>query len=117
MYVDDVLLFCKSNFSNIKVIITFFDDYTAVSGQFFNCSKFFIFGGAMSISRLNILLEMSVFKIGSAHFVYLGVSIFKGKPKAVFFCPIADKVINKLASWKCSLLRFFGRVELVKSVI
>lgn len=71
----------------------------------------------MSASRLNILSEMSDFKIGSAPVVYLGVPIFRGKPKAVFLRPIADKVINKLLAWKGSLLSFARRVKLVKSII
>ncbi|CAK8561876.1 unnamed protein product [Lathyrus sativus] len=71
----------------------------------------------MSSSRLNILTGLSGFKKGSSLFLYLGVPIFKGKLKAVHLCSIVDKVINKLASWKGSLLSFAGRLELVKSVI
>ncbi|XP_058775306.1 uncharacterized protein LOC131649564 [Vicia villosa] len=86
-------------------------------GQYVNCSKSFIFGGAMYSLRLNILSAMVGFKLGSLPFVYLGVPLFKGKPKAVFLCPIEDKVISKLASWKGSFLSFAGRVELVKSAV
>ncbi|XP_058775252.1 uncharacterized protein LOC131649507 [Vicia villosa] len=60
---------------------------------------------------------MSGFKIGTSPFVYLGVPIFKGKPKAVHLRHIADKIIHLLASWKGALLSFAGHVELVKSVI
>jgi ribonuclease HI len=49
--------------------------------------------------------------------MYLGVPIFRGKPKAVYFQPIVDKVKLKLASWKASLLTYAGRIQLVKSVI
>ncbi|XP_058742332.1 uncharacterized protein LOC131614798 [Vicia villosa] len=73
--------------------------------------------GAMSVSRLNILAALSGFKLGSHHFSYLGVPIFKGKPRAAFLQPLADKIITKLSSWKGSLLSFAGRVELVKSTI
>lgn len=70
----------------------------------------------MSPSRLNILAGIFGFQKGHAPFNYLGVPIFMGKPNAVHLCPITDKAINRLASWKVSLL-FAGRVELVKSVI
>lgn len=66
------------------------------------------------MSRLNILSSFAGFKIGYLPFVYLGVPLFKGKIKAFFLRMIADKVINKLASWKGSLLSFACRVELVK---
>lgn len=71
----------------------------------------------MSSSRLNILVEISGFQKGAAPFNYLRVPNFKGKPKAVHLRHIADKVINRPASWKCSLLSFASRVELVKLVI
>ncbi|XP_058776939.1 uncharacterized protein LOC131651284 [Vicia villosa] len=103
--------------SNINLLISTFDEYADVSGQRVNCSKSHIFGGAMKSSRLNILSKISGFKIGAYPFVYLGITIFKGKPKAVYLRPIADRVKNKLASWKGSLLSFAGRVELFKSFI
>jgi len=57
------------------------------------------------------------FNVGSLPFNYLGVPIFKGKPKAGYFQPVLDKIKTKLASWKASLLSFSRRVHLIKSVI
>src|SRR4051812_21655408 len=71
----------------------------------------------MSSSWLNILVAKSGFKTGSSPLIYFGVPIFKGKPKNIFLQPIADKIINKLASWKGSLLSYADRVGLVKSMI
>lgn len=81
------------------------------------CSKFFIYGDALSSSWLNILVALSGFQIGSLPFIYLGVPLFKGKRNMILLQPIADRLINKLVSWKGSLLSFVGRVELVKSSI
>jgi hypothetical protein len=55
--------------------------------------------------------------VGSFPFNYLGVPIFKGKPKARFFYPIVDKIKNKLSACKAYLFSIAGRVQLVKSVI
>ncbi|XP_058759059.1 uncharacterized protein LOC131632302 [Vicia villosa] len=82
-----------------------------------NCNKSFLYSSSMSVSRLNILAEMSGLKIGTSLFVYLGVPIFKGKSKAVHLHLIVDKITNRLSSWKCALLSFICCVELVKSVI
>jgi hypothetical protein len=57
------------------------------------------------------------FNLGTLPFNYLGVPIFKGKPKARYFIPFADKLKSKLSAWKASLLSIAGRVQLVKSVI
>ncbi|CAI8584688.1 unnamed protein product [Vicia faba] len=117
LYVDDVFIFCKGKISNIKILISTFEEYAKVSGQMVNCDKSFIFGGGMSSSRLNILVEISGFKKGFGQFVYLDVPIFKGKLKVVHLRTIVDKVTNMLASWRGYLLSFYGRVELVKSVV
>lgn len=117
LYAYDILIFYKGKISNIKNPITIFKEYVAIFGQVVNCGKSFIYGGAMSSSRLNILADLSGLQKGYLPFIYLGVPIFKGKPKRTFLKPIADRMINKLASWKGSLLSFVGRVELVNSTI
>jgi len=71
----------------------------------------------MSRGRLNHVVNLLGFNIGTLPFPYLGVPIFKGKPKAAYLKPLADKIKIKLASWKASLLSIAGRVELVKSII
>jgi len=40
------------------------------------------------------------FSIGSLPFTYLGVSIFKGKPRSIYFQLVVDKVKLKHATWK-----------------
>lgn len=52
----------------------------------------------MSSFRMNILVEISSFKKGLALSMYLGVPIFKGKPKVVHLHPITDKFINMTVS-------------------
>ncbi|XP_019451878.1 PREDICTED: uncharacterized protein LOC109353979 [Lupinus angustifolius] len=44
-------------------------------------------------------------------FNYLGVPLFKGKPKKIHLQAIADGIILKLATWKGALLSLMGRVE------
>jgi len=55
--------------------------------------------------------------VGSFPFNYLGVPIFRGKPKSTYLQPIDDRIKLKLSSWKASLHSIAGRVQLVKSVI
>ncbi|AES77667.1 hypothetical protein MTR_7g013500 [Medicago truncatula] len=43
-------------------------------------------------------------------FIYIGIPIFKGKPKFIHLKYILDKVKSKLAIWKGSLLTIMGRV-------
>jgi ribonuclease HI len=82
-----------------------------------NVNKSSIFAGGVSDGRLNHMVQMLGFSIGSLPFTYLGAPIFKGKPKKIHFQAVADKVKLKLANWKASLLSIAGRMQLVKSVI
>jgi hypothetical protein len=117
LYADDIMIFCKGNFSNIDALLELFDRYAACSGQCINPAKSTIFGGSISKTRLLNISGKLGFGIGSLPFIYLGVPIFKGKPKARFLKPIVDKVKVKLSAWKASLLSMAGRVQLVKSVV
>lgn len=95
---DDVLIFCKGKVSNIDTLISTIKYYESISGKVVKCNKSFIFGGAMSSSRLNILASLTGFVIGSSPMIYLRLPIFKGKPKKVFLQPIIYKIISKPAS-------------------
>lgn len=50
-------------------------------------------------------------------FYYLGVPVFKVKPRKIHLQPIADRIILKLVSWKGLFLSIMRRVKLVNSNI
>jgi hypothetical protein len=111
------MVFCRGKSSCIKALKDLFTDYAINSGQVINASKSTIYPGGISQVRLANLVNLIGFNTGSMPFNYLGVPIFKGKPKARYFYSIADKIKAKLSAWKASLLSIAGRVQLVKSVI
>jgi len=117
LYADDMMIFCKGTKSNIKALKKAFMDYAEASGQLVNPQKSSIYAGSISSSRLNQIANQIGFQIGTLPFTYLGVPIFKGKAKYVYFQPLANKVKSKLSAWKASLLSIIGRVQLVKSVV
>jgi mannosylglycoprotein endo-beta-mannosidase len=116
-YADDLLIFCKGYLSGLRALKELFETYALASGQVINNLKSTIIAGAISPSRLDDIVQLLQFNTGSLPFNYLGVPIFKGRPKVVHLQPIADKVKLKLAAWKASLLSIAGRVQLVRSVI
>jgi len=111
------MLFCKDTTSNLNCLKDIFFKYAEASGQLVNPLKSSIYVGSISNHRLSHIANMLGFKIGSLPFTYLGVPIFKGKPKKIYFQSIADKVKIKLAAWKASLLTMAGRVQLIRSVV
>ncbi|GAU47353.1 hypothetical protein TSUD_190190 [Trifolium subterraneum] len=116
LYADDVMVFCKGKFSSLQALHSF-TIYANCSGQVINASKSTIFAGGISQIRLNNIVNLIGFKVGSLPFNYLGIPIFKGRPKARYFYPIADRIKAKLSAWKASFLSIAGRAQLVKSVI
>ncbi|KAK2430924.1 hypothetical protein QL285_029213 [Trifolium repens] len=116
-YADDLMIYCKGNLAGLKALKDLFTRYASESGQFINHAKSTIYSGSITPRRLDIIVALLNFKIGALPFHYLGVPIFKGKPKLCHLQPIADKIKLKLSAWKASLLSIAGRVQLVKSVI
>jgi hypothetical protein len=69
-----------------------------------NDAKSTIFYGSISNAKPMNIISLIGFGIGSLPFTYLGVLIFRGKPKVVHLLPIADKIKTKLSIWKASSL-------------
>ncbi|WJX17562.1 hypothetical protein P8452_07464 [Trifolium repens] len=118
------LLFClaedvlsRGNLAGLRALKDLFDQYALESCQIINTSKSTIFSGSITPGRLSLIVQLLNFKIGSIPFNYLGVPIFRGKPKTIHLQPIADRIKLKLSAWKASLLSIAGRVQLVRSVI
>jgi hypothetical protein len=72
------------------------------SGQVINNSKSSIFSGSITQGMWNLIVQLFNFNMGTLPFNYLGVPIFKGKPKACLLQPIADRIKFKLSAWKAS---------------
>lgn len=92
-------------------------EYTKASGQHLSLNKCKFYTGNASPRKVAQLANLLSFGVGSLPFNYLGVPIFKGKPRKPHLQHIADKIFSKLSSWKGFLLSTMDRVELVKSVI
>ncbi|KAF1894057.1 hypothetical protein Lal_00003974 [Lupinus albus] len=117
LYVDDILIFCKGLKSNLVALNSLIKDYAEASGQHVNPAKckFYIYNG--TARRIATLTGILGFSAGSLPFNYLGVPLFRGKPKRLHLQSIVDRILAKLATWKGLVLSIMGRVELVKSVV
>lgn len=116
LYAFDILIFCRGSKQNLRNLMALFKEYGDVSGQVLSSSKCRFYAGSTPNSRIATIKDCLGFSAGSPPFTYLGVPLFKHKPKRIHL-PIADRIKNKLASWKGSLLSIKGRVQLVQSII
>ena len=117
LYADDIMIFCKGKSSSVLALMELFNSYALASGQHINLSKFTVYYGSISSTRIDFIANLIGFNKGSLPFNYLGVPIFKGKPKRAHLQGIADNIKSKFCAWKASLLSIAGRMLLVKSVI
>ncbi|XP_019431610.1 PREDICTED: uncharacterized protein LOC109338761 [Lupinus angustifolius] len=116
LYADDILIFCKGAKRDLLHLRQLLDDYGQASGQIINPSKCKFYSNATPRKAANISSYLG-FNAGSLPFTYLGVPLFKGKPRKIHLQPIADRILGKLAKWKGHSLSIMDRVELVKSVV
>lgn len=98
LYADDVLIFYKGTRANLLNLINLFEENGDVSGQIINPEKSKFYPGNISSARVSSISATLGFATGKLPFVYLGVPIFKVKPKKCHLQPIADKVKAKLSS-------------------
>lgn len=71
----------------------------------------------MSQSRYAHQAIIFGFEVEKRPFIYLGVFIFKGRPKVRHFQLLDDKVRLKSSFWKVYLLSATGRLKLLKPVV
>jgi len=117
LYADDILIFCSGTLANIRHIMKLFEVYGQYSGQIVNAQKSKFYSGAISLSRIHTISSITGFSHGSLPFTYLGIPLFKGKPKAIYLRPVVDRIQSKLHAWKGRILTLMGRVQLVNAVI
>lgn len=118
LYADDILLFGRATKRNLKVIVDTFREYGEISGQQVSWEKSFIyFGSNISAGRRQSLASFCNVRMGTLPFSYLGVHLFKGKPRRIHLQGIADSILPKFDRWRAKHLFMAGRVCLVNSVI
>lgn len=117
LYANDVLVFCKGNKTGLDALMHLFQEYGSASSQYLTPSKCRFYSSSISVVKSSRIANALGFSASSLPFSYLGVSIFKGKPRRSHLQPITDRILSKFSYWKGSILSLMGRVKLVKPVI
>jgi hypothetical protein len=79
------MVYCKGNSYGLEALKDLFTKYGNCSAQIMNLRKSSIHAGGISQQRLNNIVNMLGYSLGSLPFTYLGAPIFKGKPKRIHF--------------------------------
>ncbi|KAL6144809.1 hypothetical protein ACLB2K_055499 [Fragaria x ananassa] len=117
LFADDIIVFCRGDRRSLAVIMDFLGEYGVNSGQVINKAKSQVFMSKHLSYRHHLIVDLLGIPAGTAPFTYLGVPIFRGKPRASHFQYIVDKIRLRFSSWKGSLLSMAGRLQLIKYVM
>eukprot|EP00253_Pinus_taeda_P012315 PITA_12315 len=118
-FADDTLLLGGANLLSARHFKRELDIYRLISGSKINYRKCSIYGWnctTKELSDIARLLEMEGNRNWES-FKYLGIPIFKTKPKVAHWLPLLDKIKNKIQAWGASWLNNAGKLILMKSVL
>ncbi|XP_057791251.1 uncharacterized protein LOC131008384 [Salvia miltiorrhiza] len=118
LYADDIMIFCKASKTNARTLLKVLNFYADISGQVYSPSKSqIIFSDRITVRTKRHVTRILALPTGDLPFTYLGVPMFRGKPKASHLQAIHDRIVNKFARWKGLQLSMAGRLCLINSVI
>lgn len=118
LFADDMLVFLNGTRRSLRSLHALLGSYSAQSGQSANPSKSgFIVPDSSSPRALKSVSEILGFPRKTAPITYLGVPLFKGRPKVAYFDGLLDSIALRLNNWKNRLLSPGGRLVLLKSVL
>jgi len=118
MFADDILIFSNGSVSTVKVIGKLFKDYQLVSGQMVNYQKSsFVCSKYIVGSRKRAIKFWLKIPFANLPFNYLGVPLFKGMVKSIYFSKLYDKITQRINNWKSKLLSPADKLVLINSVL
>jgi hypothetical protein len=111
------MIFCKGSISNINNLKDLFDKYGMASGQIISPQKYTVYFDNISERRQHVLADILGFSIGTIPFIYLGISIFKGKPKVYYYRLLQTKLEVNYLRGKYLFFPWRVETELVKNIV
>lgn len=117
LYADDVLVFTNGTYRSLHNLMRLLYIYEKSSGQFTNIGKRSFYLGRRATHRATQIENITCISKSEFPIRYLGVPIFAGRSKLVYFENLIDKVRRRLEWWKAKILTFAGKVTLIKFVL
>ncbi|XP_062014240.1 uncharacterized protein LOC133730715 [Rosa rugosa] len=110
LFADDIMVFCKGDKRSLLNLMAFFEEYGLNSGQLVNKTKSHVYLGKSALHRRTLIYSWLGVSVGKLPFMYLGVPIFVGRPKRIYFQVLADRIRNAMSNWRGHSLSMAGRL-------
>ncbi|XP_031100721.1 uncharacterized protein LOC116004702 [Ipomoea triloba] len=117
-FADDIIIFINGSSNSLKALTESLRQYQAGSGQLINYNKsFFVTSKHCSAQRTATMSRILGMQRSIMPFRYLGVNLFHGRNRLIYYQSLLEKVDGKLQSWTRRLLSPGGRLTLIKHVL
>lgn len=117
-FVDDLVLFCQAEVSQVTLIKNFLEEFSALSGHKVNARKTQVcFSSNVEDESTDSLASLLRFQRVNDHGRYLGAPPFQKRIMRRDFHFVIDKIRSRLNGWDAKLLSMVRRVTLAKSVM
>ncbi|KAK6120883.1 hypothetical protein DH2020_045380 [Rehmannia glutinosa] len=114
-FADDLMLFSKGDLPSVKILIDCLNEFKNASGLDVNSFKSNIFTAGIIGDKLDNILNLLNFPLGSLPVRYLGVPLAAQKLNVNHYAPLYDRIASYINKWTNSSL-IFGAL-LIKSVL
>ena len=117
LFTDDLIIFCKTRPTSLKIMTEAFQAFTICTGLKANLAKSqIVFGGdcnQVHQERLNII----GFTEGQLHLRYLGVLITSSRLSKLECKALVEKISGKITTWSSRHISYAARAVLVNTVL
>lgn len=117
MYADDLVIYCKANVEEARVVADYLHRYFTWTGQEINWHKSSVhFNRNVTVRDKGEICDTMGIRECSHRSKYLGHPFCKFQSKSEAYRKVVEKLANKLTGWKQRVLSMVGRVVLIKSI-
>lgn len=117
MYADDLVIYCKAKYEEVREVKACVDLYCQWSGQRINWEKSEVhFSSNVGRTTRTALSRVLNMKECAHEGKYLGSPFCRFRTKNTEFNYVVDKLATKLAGWKSRHLSMAGRTTLIRAV-
>ena len=118
LYADDIIIACRANESNAKVVQRTLELFGKWCGQQINKEKSQIFFSKNTKRRVKAAVkEIFGFKEFGTSAIYLGNNLIFGRKRSKEFGRLKEKIQHRLEGWQSSLFSQAGKATLIKSIV
>ncbi|KAK6142914.1 hypothetical protein DH2020_023262 [Rehmannia glutinosa] len=116
-FVDDLMFFSRGDLPSVKILIDCLNDFKNASGLDINSFKSNLFTAGIIGDKLDNILNLLNFPLGTLPVKYLGVPLAAQKLNVNHYAPLYDRIASYINKWTANSLSYAGRLLLIKSVL